>query len=519
MVAEALQPDTQEDMQARIDALQLEIAQLRERLEWFKRQLFGPKSEKRPTEVLAEQLALFEALACQVNAEVATTTVPAHERRKHRTGEEVNDTGLRFGADVPMRTIELSCPELQGPQADQYEVIGSKESLRLARQPGSHVVLRYVRPVIKKKTDGKLVTVAAPVGVLDHAQVDVSLLAGMLVDKFIYHCPLYRQHQRLADEGITLSRSTLDQWAQRTIGLLSPVAAALQRQIVNGAHIKIDETPIKAGRTKTKTGQGAMKSGWLWPMLGEHGDIAFVYAPTRAAVVLKDILGDGCKGTLQTDGYEVYARYAAAEPGCTHALCWAHARRALIKAEESEPQVAQQGLAMIRALYRIEEQLRDDGADEATILHVRKSESAEIVDEFFEWIKTHLEDPGKLPSSPLAKALGYAREREKGLRVFLTDAWLALDTNDLERALRVVPLGRRNGLFCTTEVGAQQVAVIQTLLASCRAHGIDGYTYLVDVLQRINVLPASEIDDLTPRRWIKRFGHSPLRSDLYEARS
>jgi len=396
-------------------------------------------------------------------------------------------------------------------------VIGIKESLRLARQPGSHVVLRYERPVVKRKDEAKLVTTPAPVGVLDHAQVDVSMLAGMLVDKFMYHCPLYRQHQRLTDEGITLSRSTLDQWAQRTIGLLTPVAAALQRLIVNGTHIKIDETPIKAGRTKTKAGQGKMKSGWLWPMLGQDGDIAFVYAATRGSVVLKEILGTGWKGTLQSDGYEVYARYSASEPGCTHALCWAHTRRALLKAEASQPEIAQQGLGMIRALYRLEAQLRQQGADATTILHVRQTESAKIVDQFFDWVRAQIHDPGLLPSSPLAKALGYASEREKGLRVFLSDAWVALDTNDLERALRVVPLGKKNWLFCTTEMGAQQVAVIQTLLASCRAHGIDAYTYLVDVLQRINTIPASEIDDLTPRRWLKRFGHSPLRSDLYHA--
>ena len=505
-------------MQERLDALTAENAQLRERLEWFKRQLFGPTSEKRPGQDLsAEQIALFAAMAAQGSKPAATVMVPAHPRRKHRTGEEVNDTGLRFGPDVPVRTIQLSCPELEGPHADQYEVIGVKESLRLARQPGSHVVLRYERPVVRHKSDGQLTTAPAPLGVLDHAQVDVSLLAGMLVDKFVYHCPLYRQHQRLADEGITLSRSTLDLWAQRSIGLLTPVAAALQRLMVNDAHLKIDETPIKAGHTKTKTGQGKMKSGWLWPMLGQHGDIAFVYSPTRGADALKGILGTGWKGTLQTDGYDVYARYAAATPDCVHALCWAHARRALIKAEPSEPEVTQQGLEMIRAQYRIEEQLRKEAADAATILQVRRDESTKIVDRFFEWVKARIEDPALLPKSPLAKALGYAREREQGLRKFLDDAWLALDTNDLERALRVVPMGRRNWLFCTTEMGAQQVAVIQTLLATCRAHGIDCYTYLVDVLQRINTVAASEIDDLTPRRWLQRFGHSPLRSDLHRA--
>lgn len=78
-------------------------------------------------------------------------------------------------------------------------------------------------------------------------------------------------------------------------------------------------------------------------------------------------------------------------------------------------------------------------------------------------------------------------------------------------------MGKKNWLFCSTEMGARQVAVIQTLLASCRAHGIDPYTYLVDVLQRVKTVAASEVDDLIPRRWLKRFGANPLRSDLYRA--
>jgi transposase len=75
-------------------------------------------------------------------------------------------------------------------------------------------------------------------------------------------------------------------------------------------------------------------------------------------------------------------------------------------------------------------------------------------------------------------------------------------------------MGRRNWLYCTTEFGAQQLATIQTLLATCRAHGIDAYTYLVDVLQRVNQHPASRAAELTPRLWAERFGGSPMRSDL-----
>jgi hypothetical protein len=42
----------------------------------------------------------------------------------------------------------------------------------------------------------------------------------MLVDKFIYHSPLYRQHQKLQPNGIKLERSSLTNWSKRSIELL-----------------------------------------------------------------------------------------------------------------------------------------------------------------------------------------------------------------------------------------------------------------------------------------------------------
>ncbi|MFT4104024.1 MAG: transposase domain-containing protein [Burkholderiaceae bacterium] len=69
-------------------------------------------------------------------------------------------------------------------------------------------------------------------------------------------------------------------------------------------------------------------------------------------------------------------------------------------------------------------------------------------------------------------------------------------------------------MFCMTEAGAEQVSTIQTLLATCRAHDVDPYTYLVDVLQRINTHPNDRIEELMPRIWAQRFANDPLRSDL-----
>jgi len=54
-------------------------------------------------------------------------------------------------------------------------------------------------------------------------------------------------------------------------------------------------------------------------------------------------------------------------------------------------------------------------------------------------------------------------------------------------------------LFCWTEVGAEYVGIIQSLLTTCRLQGIDPYTYLVDVLQRVETHPMADVAKLTPR--------------------
>ena len=134
---------------------------------------------------------------------------------------------------------------------------------------------------------------------------------------------------------------------------------------------------------------------------------------------------------------------------------------------------------------------------------------------FFDWIDGQFQRQGLLPSNPFTKALAYARERRLGLEAFLTDPDVPIDTNHLERAQRVIPMGSKNWNFCRTELGAKHVGIVQSLIVTCRLHSIDPYTYLVDVLQRVSQHPASRVAELTPRQWKQRFADHPLRSDLY----
>ena len=299
-------------------------------------------------------------------------------------------------------------------------------------------------------------------------------------------------------------------WTSRAIDLLAPITDAQSAHVLSSDVLAMDETSIKAGR-KAK---GKMRTGWLWPVYGDADEVVFHYAPSRAHQHVHAFLGQYC-GTLLSDGYDGYSAYAAQRPDeVTHALCWSHTRRHFERAKDSEPEAVAEALAMIGAMYAHEKQMRADALTGEDKRAYRQTHTRPVVETFWRWCREQCHRPELLPKSPLAKALNYAQERRPGLEVFLDDPAVAIDTNHLERALRPIPLGKRNWLFTSSEVGAQRVGIIQSLLVTCRLHEVDPYTYLVDVLQRISVHPANRAIELTPRMWKSLFAGAPLRSDL-----
>jgi transposase len=493
-----------------------EIVQLRTQLDWFKRQIFGQKSEKRHLAPGGEQGILGEGFAdgSALPAPGKKTRIGAHERSKTSRDFAGDETNLFFDDKrVPVEVIEVSNPEIDGIAPDQVEIIGEKVSHRLAQRPGSYVILKYVRKVIKRRNTQALSCPAAPMGVIDGSRADVSFLAGLLIDKFCYHLPLYRQHQRLAAAGIKVSRPWLTQIGQGAIALLEPIFEAMLASIKNSRVIKMDETPIKAG----PAGAGKMKTGQMWPVMGQEDEICFLFHPGRSTEYVYTILGDKPPdgAVLQTDGYCVYARYAQ-RTGIAHAQCWAHCRREIFEARHIEPERAEQALQAIAGLYAVEAEIRAGNLAGQARRALRQAKARPIAERFFAWVDAQFDGQGFLPSSPFIKALAYARERREGLMLYLNHPEVDIDTNDLERALRVIPMGRKNWLFCWTELGARQVGIMQSLLVTCKLQGIDPYDYLVDVLQRIGQHPASKVHELTPRMWKQLFAENPLRSPLHQ---
>ena len=274
--------------------------------------------------------------------------------------------------------------------------------------------------------------------------------------------------------------------------------------------LAIDETWIKAGLKE----KGKMLQAYFWPVYGDQDEICFTFSLTRGVSHLKSLL-EGYSGTILSDGYKAYECYAARMEELIHALCWVHSRRQFVDAEKQEPEAVAVALDHIGKLYKIEKEIRSQSLKGKAKRSYRQDKAKKVVDEFFAWCHEQRQREDLVPSNPLSKALRYVQNREHGLRVFLDDPEIPLDTNHVERGLRCVPMGRKNWMFCWTEVGAEHAGIIQSLLVTCRLHDINPYNYLVDVLQRVDQHPASRVSELTPREWKNRFADNPLRSDLY----
>nr|WP_206604790.1 hypothetical protein [Kineobactrum sediminis] len=190
------------EMRSLMDQKDTRIQALEHQLNWFKRQLFCEKSEKRDMtdnphqHTIADLLKDLPDTPARRAPDTETITYQRGKAKKNALDGSPDDSGLQFDDSVPVEEIALSAPELDGPDADDYTIISFKVSYRLAERPGSQVVLKYTRPVLKKKSSQQLITTPALANVLERSVADVSFLAGMLLNKFLYHLPLYRQHQR-----------------------------------------------------------------------------------------------------------------------------------------------------------------------------------------------------------------------------------------------------------------------------------------------------------------------------------
>lgn len=327
-------------------------------------------------------------------------------------------------------------------------------------------------------------------------------VANVLVSKYADHLPIYRQAQIYSRQGLDLDRSTLADWMGRAAFELRPVHDALMADLKRSTKLFMDETRapvLDPGARKTKTGTSEP-----WPAMTGHGGARHHRAwsspmpPGRGGQHAERIL-QGFSGILQVDGYARYNRLIAVDrvgPGIQLAYCWAHARRKLIEITRTGPApIAEEGVALIRDRYAIEAEMRR--SDPATRLSVRQDRSATILTRLDDWLVHHRARAAA--KSPLGEALAYIAKYRDGLDRLLKDGRVEIDNNTVERTICPIALNRKNALFVGHDAGAENRAVIASLIETCKMNDVDPYAWLsatlIDIVQGRS---HSQIADLLP---------------------
>lgn len=472
---------------------QFENLRLKEQIDWYKRQVFGAKSERYiPTNSDQLQLDLGDVSGTG-QIESPQTEKITYTRRKPEGQKEIP---VRTALPAHLRReINIVLPE-----GDLTGMVEIKEIIteQLQEKPGEIWVVQTVRKVFgyKNQPDKGVVTPELPAGVLPKFSVCVGMMALVMIRKYVDHLPIYRQIEIYKRAGLLLSDSTLGGWISAGANMLIPLYE-LQKKLIFGCnYLQADDTGI---RVLDPNKPGTTHRGFYWiyhdPV---RGLVWFEYRPARNASGPKERLKN-FKGRLQTDGHNVYDPF---EDNIDIILmgCWAHARRYFEKALTNDYARADYAMKEIQKLYAIER-----FADVAMLSNEerkqhRQDHAAPIIKAFKEWLIKNLQELD-CKSSLIVKAINYTLPRIEKLSVYLQDGMLRIDNNLAENAIRPIALGRKNYLFAGSHHAAEQAAMIYSFMASCKKNNIDPWKWLSDVLSRINEHSINKLEELLPHKW------------------
>jgi transposase len=471
-------------------------------LHQLQRMQFGRRSEK----LDPDQLALaFEDVEQAIAAGEAADDKQNEAHARARAGKRRANRGA-LPAHLPRLHVTIepedkSCPCCRSPM----HVIGEETSERLDVIPAQFRAIVTHRPKYAcRACEQAVVQAPAPERLIKGGLPTEAMVASVLVAKYAWHLPLYRQSQMLAAQGLDIKRSVLAFWVGYAAAELAPLYLRLRELILASGKIAVDETKAPV----LDPGRGRVKQGYFWAVARDDRPwggtdppaIAFTYAPGRGAVHVLKLL-DGYRGVVQCDGYAAYKKLAAEAPDetITLAFCWSHLRRRFYDlAKGGAAPIASEALERIAALYAIEKTIRGASAEERR--RVRRDRSKPLVAALKSWLEQQLARVSGKAS--IADEIRYGLNHWDGLTRFLDDGRVELDTNIVERGIRPIVLNRKNSLFAGHDEGAANWACVASLIESCKLNGVDPQAYLADVLAKlVNLWPASHIDELMPWVW------------------
>jgi len=477
------------------------IQRLTEQVEALNHRLFGKRSEKIPSvrEELRQQVSPGE-LTVDGDPMPEQPEARAKEKRRkaRKSSEPTRQTRRQARKDIPtvIEVREVQAEALpDGYTLADFRVVGDGKVLHRVEHVAEHLVIqKYVLQTLASKDGQHVITAQAPLGVIDGGHYGPGLHAHVAVSRGDDSIPLYRSERALARAGYPIARSTLCTLFHRVAEQLAPLYDEMRNVVRRSRYVNADETGQRI------LDKDECLRGWMWVMLSRQA-VVYHYSDSRDAVTANALLG-GTSGNLTIDGYAAYNGLSEKTASRLRSGCWGHCRRKFYEAmpTDSVDHENRELLGMVTELYRIEDEAASRGIEGTPEhLELRQRKSAPIVKKIWRWVDAR--DGKHSPKSKMGAALTYATKQRDSLSRFLHDPKLPLDNNVAERALRIVALGRKNSLFAGSAEHAQNLAIIQSIIATCRMHAVNPYDYIRHMLIEIQSHPAARIAELMPWRW------------------
>lgn len=499
---------------AEISQKNAEIKKLSDTLLWLRRKVFGKMSEKNlpldPDQILLfEQEHLTDEERARLDKEVEaaeqqmTKTITVKVKPSRR---DLDTTGL------PTEVIDIypdGTTDENGKLKDEYVEIGTDESSRLEHIAAKTYIKKTVIHKVMLKSDSnnktpedrRIICARLPLAPVNRCMAGASVLADIIIGKFMYHLPFYRQIQQYKESGITISDSTMGGWYEAAVEKLKLLYDILRQHILQSEYIQIDESVLPVIDSE----KHKARKGYEWCVRDAiRGAVMFYYdRGSRGGKVARVILG-AYKGAVQCDGYDAYDQFEKND-NITVYGCWAHARRKFVDALNENNRLATEALCFIRKIYKVESDANKAGLNADERKEQRLKISYPTIRLFETWMKeTYLK---VLPNSKMGDAIEYTYSLLPRLSRYVNDGRINIDNNLIENAIRPLALGRKNYLFCGNDASAYRAAIVYSLISTCKAADVDPRTWMEDVLRKIPYYQRDQRDlaELLPFNWKNRY--------------
>ncbi len=487
------------------------INKLTDQLAWFRRKFWKPSSEKYIPSDPAQRKLDFDGIDILPEEE---TVIKASANEiityKRTRVEREKKQPVRMPLPEHLRREE----EIIEPEGidDLWVRIGEEVTEQLEHKPGELYVRRIIRPKYALKKDLQLAQEASgeenqdknikiaplPLLPLPRSNAGASLLAELIMSKYMYHLPFHRQLAMFKLEGIKIPASTVNDWFVGCGDLLRALYYRLREIVLESDYIQVDESTVPVINNEKHR---AVKA-YLWVVRSVMKNLVFFHYDkgSRAQRVVIELLRD-YKGAVQTDGYEAYSIYEN-KKGVLLLGCWAHARRKFNEALKEDQSGATYALEQISLLYGVESMADDQELDYQQRAELRSRLAYPILLGFEKWIVSHM--PKALPKGRMSQALTYTYSLFHRLSRYHLDGRYKMDNNLVENSIRPLALGRKNYMFCGNHDAAENAAIMYSLLGSCAALDVNPREWLTDVLTRIpnyNNNYSLDLADMLPHNW------------------